>query len=71
MNTDWPIRIGLATVAGLTYFAGAIPSNMHLGDIGNLPLQTWAYFTINILTGIFSPSLVRGAASVAAKAVKK
>ena len=56
---DWLIRIGLASVAGLTYFAGAIPSNMHIADIANLPLQTWVYFSINILTGIFSPSLVK------------
>lgn len=56
---DWLIRFGLASVAGLTYLAGAIPSNMQIVDITQLPLQTWIYFSINLLSGIFSPSLVK------------
>ena len=56
---DWIIRLGLASVAGLTYFAGAVPSGMHIADIGSLPLQVWIYFSINVLSGIFSPSLVK------------
>ena len=56
---DWVIRIGLAGIAGLTYFAGAIPSDMKLEQISGLPLQTWLYATINILTGLVSPSLVK------------
>ena len=67
---DWTIRIGLACVAGLTYFAGAVPENMHLGDVAALPLKTWLYFLLNVLSGVFSPSLVRGAAN-AVRAVKK
>ena len=56
---DWIIRIGLASIAGLTYLAGALPTNMHITDISQLPLQTWLYFSINVLSGIFSPSLVK------------
>lgn len=61
---DKIVHIGLATVAGLTYMAGAIPSNMHISDVGQLPLQTWIYFTINVLSGLFSPELVRSTGKV-------
>ena len=60
---DWIIRAGVASITGLSYFAGAIPEGMHITDLGQLSLQVWIYFAINLLGGIFSPSLVRGAAS--------
>lgn len=56
---DILIRVGLGAIAGLTYFAGAIPNNMQLADISNLPLQIWLYAAINIITGVVSPSIVR------------
>lgn len=61
---DWTIRLGIAGIAGLTYFGGAIPSNMHFADIGQLPMQTWIYFAINILSGIYSPSLLKATGKV-------
>lgn len=61
---DITIRLGLALIAGLTYFAGAIPSDMQIEQIGSLPLQTWLWATINILTGLFSPSLVKKVSGV-------
>lgn len=66
----WLIRLGIAGVAGLTYLAGAIPPDMPWSGIGNLPAQTWLYFSINLLTGVVSPSLVRTAAT-AVGALKK
>ena len=69
--TDWLIRGGLATIAGLTYLAGAIPSDMPWSGILQLPAQTYIYFSINVLSGLLSPSLVKAAGSVATRAVSK
>lgn len=68
---DWLIRIGIAGVSGLTYFAGAIPSDMAWSGLSNLPAQTWLYFLINVCTGFVSPSLVKLASNAAVGAIKK
>ena len=58
------IRLGLASIAGLTYFAGAIPADMPIENVTALPLQVWLYATINVLTGFFSPSLLKKTAGM-------
>ena len=61
---DWTIRIGLAAIAGLTYFTGAIPDSIHFNQLLDVvTAKTWLLMGINILTGVFSPSLVRHVAT--------
>lgn len=56
---DWIIRAVLSLIAGLTYFAGAIPADLKLDSIANLPVQVWVLLAVNMLTGLMSPSLVK------------
>lgn len=61
---DWTIRVGIAAIAGLTYFTGAIPDSIHFNQLLDVvTAKTWLMMGINILTGIFSPSLLKAVAA--------
>jgi hypothetical protein len=59
MNNDWVIRILLSLVAGLTYLAGAIPADLTIDGMASLPVQIWILLTVNMLTGLLSPSVIK------------
>lgn len=56
---DWFIRISLASVAGLTYLAGVIPSDLTVDGLALLPVQVWLLLFVNMLTGLMSPSVIK------------
>ena len=56
---DWFIRVTLSIIAGLTYLAGAIPSDLTVQGLALLPVQVWLLLFVNMLTGLMSPSVIR------------
>ena len=55
----WYIRLALSLVAGLTYFAGAIPESLTFEQLSVLPVQVWILMFVNMLTGLLSPAMVK------------
>jgi len=56
---DWLIRVTLSIIAGLTYLAGVIPSDLTVSGLALLPVQVWLLLFVNMLTGLMSPSVIK------------